>query len=241
MIRSIFARSSVARSSLSVARLSVARLSVALLCSCSTSNVYDASLTLPGKPLGSMQGQVQVAGGFLPQTRPEAAQQALSIGGSGTIRFAPFSWLTLQGRYWIADAAYDEGVARGYSTSVHIRLDGKEEGWRFSIVPSFGWTVGKSSGDNYYVEGQGASLVLASWLPSVDSFRPYAGIGPAVGWNYSETDKNGWGAILNLGTHYMITSEFSVLAEVTTIAQVNRYDEIAHLLFSPIIGVSYVF
>lgn len=209
------------------------------LCSCSTSNVYDASLTLPGKPLNSMQGQVQVTGGFMPQTRPEAAQQALSIGGSGTIRFAPLSWLTLQGRYWIADAAYNEGVAMGYSTSAHIRLDGKEEGWRFSIVPSFGWTVGRSSGDNYYVEGQGASLVLASLLPTIDSFRPYAGIGPAVGWNYSETDKNGWAAILNLGTHYMITNEFSVLAELTTIAQVNRYDRIAHLLFSPIVGVSY--
>ncbi|MBS1560948.1 MAG: hypothetical protein JSS89_05040 [Bacteroidetes bacterium] len=241
MIRSIFARSSVARSSLSVARLSVARLSVALLCSCSTSNVYDASLTLPGKPLGSMQGQVQVAGGFFPQTRPEAAQQALSIGGSGTIRFAPFSWLTLQGRFWAADAAYDEGVAMGYSASAHIRLDSREEGWRFSMVPSFGWTGGRSDGESYYLEGRGASLILASWLPSVESFRPYVGIGPAFGWNDMEDNKNGWGGILNLGTHYMITNEFSVLAELTTIAQVNRYEEIAHLLFSPIIGVSYVF
>jgi len=230
------ARLSVARSSLSVAH---GFLCVALLCSCSTSNVYDASLTLPGKPLGSMQGQVLVTGGFIPQTRPEAAQQALSIGGSGTIRFAPFSFLTLQGRYWVADAAYDEGVAMGYSTSAHIRLDGKEEGWRFSLVPSFAWTVGRSTGESYYVEGYGASFILASWLPSVDSFRPYAGIGPAFGWKYAEIDNNGWAGIFNLGTHYMITDEFSVLAELTTIAQVNRYDEIAHLLFSPIVGVSY--
>jgi hypothetical protein len=209
------------------------------LCSCSTSNVYDASLTLPGKPLASRQMQVQAAGGFLPQTRPAEAQQALSVGASGTVRFAPASWLTLQGRYWIADAAFDEGVATGFSTSAHIRLDDREEGWRFALVPTFGWTVGGSK-NNYAIEGNGVSLILASWLPSFDAMKPYVGIGPAVGWNDMDDNKNGWGGIVNVGTHYMITNELSLLAELTTVAQVNRYDGIAHLLFSPIVGVSYV-
>lgn len=220
--------------------VSIALLPLLLAIGCSTSNVYDPSLALPAQPLSSRQMQASVSAGMLPQTRPEAASQAISVGASGTVRFAPASWLTLQGRYWVADAAYAEGVATGISTSAIIRLDGKEEGWRWSLLPTYAWTFGGSA-SNYALEGQGGALMVAAWLPAMGDWRPYAGMGPAYGWNELDGERHGWAGILNVGTHYMLGTEFSVYAELTTIGQVNHYDGIAHLLFSPILGVAYAF
>lgn len=195
--------------------------------------------------------QVQLTGGFFPQTRPEAADQAISAGVSGTLRIAPASWLTIQGRYWAADAAYNEGLSQGISTSAIIRLDSDTSGVRWSVVPTFGLTTNK----DFTLEGKGASLILAAWLPASELFQPYVGVGPAYGWsptNYNSTtattnadgmndQRNGWAAILNIGTHCTLVDNLSVVGELSTVCQVNLYDGRAHIIFSPIIGVAYAF
>ncbi|HLP29362.1 MAG TPA: hypothetical protein VK147_12035 [Candidatus Didemnitutus sp.] len=218
---------------------------------CSTSNVYDPSLTLPASPLKHRQMQLQATGGFYPQTRPREADQALSLGFSGTMRIAATPWLTLQGRYWAADAASGDGLSQGISVSSIVRLDSDSTGFRWSIVPSFGWSTNQS----FELEGKGTSLILAAWLPSTEMFQPYVGIGPAYGWSpesssYTNTgtdstitdgSRNGWGAILNVGTHCNIVGDLSVVGELTTVLQVNLYDGVAHIIFSPIIGIAYAF
>jgi len=185
--------------------------------------------------------QVQVTGGFFPQTRPKEADQALSGGFSGTLRIAPVPWLTLQGRYCAADAATGGGFSQGISTSAIIRLDSDTTGFRWSVVPTFGWSTNQS----FELEGKGASLILAAWLPATDMWQPYVGFGPAYGWSPSSNDsdvgRNGWAAILNIGTHCNIVGNLSVVGELSTVYQVNLFDGIAHIIFSPILGVAYAF
>jgi hypothetical protein len=210
---------------------------VVLATACSSSNIYDPSLTLPARPLHAREMQVQGALGALPQTRPDAVSSAYGYGGSGTARFAPAEWLTLQGRYWGATSG--DGYGSGVSASALIRLDTATTGWRFVLVPSFGWTFVDNN-----AEGQGGSLTAGAWLPPLGDLRPYIGVGGAYGWNgdtYADDprSRSGWGVLLNTGTHVMFTDAFSLVAEVTTVAQVNEFDTIAHLIFSPVIGVSY--
>lgn len=208
--------------------------SVLAIASCSSSNVYDPSLTLPSSPLSSRQMQATGTLGAFPHTRPQAEGAIVSAGASGTVRFAPTSWLTLQGRGWIANLTGDNTLS-GLSVSALIRLDNKNDGLRWVVVPTYGWSF---SGN--IVEGRGTSLILGAWLPQLDQVQPYVGIGGAYGWHPSNSGTyEGWGAIANTGMHYRITQEFSILAELTTVVQINRFDNVTHVIASPVFGLSY--
>lgn len=211
-----------------------------LVLGCSTAQMsLDPSLALPARPPDRGDWNIASGIGMMPSYDPIAEVIGTPIGFMVAGGVTPFEGVTMRGRIWMSyhgseirryyDWLFGGGweeyteylTSGGTSLALLIRLDDRDDGWRWVVQPSFAWAFADDmfnvNEQLYMGMGSGATLAglsLAAWAPLLGSFQQYGGIGLSAGWmDYGANDAyhpanvhSAWGVTVNVGTHFGVSA-----------------------------------
>ena len=218
------------------------------LSSCAASLVYSPSIGLTTKPL--KQGDIDLKGAavLLPETRPSSIGVQTTLGGEAHIAYGFTDKLALQVKGWAA--VKPDNVRMGYSLA-GIRTLKETEKLRLILMPRVGIAL---NGNN--IDGYGVELPLILQYNENANTTLFVGLGGAFG--FSQLDKinknadlasgiageafkypYGYAALLHTGLAYRLTRQFRINLELSSIYQLNTFDDRSHYLLSPNLAIGY--
>jgi len=214
-----------------------------ILASCSSSHIYNPALNLPAKPL--KQGEINVSGNFAyaPEARPAATVASISPMGAASVRIGVIDNLMVQAEGWTDFTPEDFFRRGGYAFSAMYTFKTNENSvLTYGIMPKYGFVLeGDFFSDGLIVPGHGISISALAYLNREESkLKPYFGITPIYAFqDLSDLkDRDGYGVALQAGFNYEFNSWLNMNLELPLVFQQNNYDDIAHLIPAPTIGVS---
>lgn len=211
-----------------------------LVSSCAKSLTYSPSLNLPNQPLKKKEVDLQAGLELLPESKPDEINASNSIGFHGTFSYGFSEKFNVSLKGWVDTGANSEGMRPGLSlTGQFIRQINPTS--KLLIIPrigtaDMGWGYGLSNSVVYHKS-------------QTRKFNWYSGLG--VGWGFYKLEKFSYNSnkapeypfgyiiMSHLGIGYNLSSSLRLNCELNPIYQINPFDEVNHLLFSPSVGLGY--
>jgi len=199
-------------------------------------SIYSPTLTLPHEPLSKNEGQITGALSGLPQNG-DHGDLGLTYSGERQISYAFSDRISVQLKAWSQlSELYHIHYNGGTSASLTYLLNSKNDNIPLAVIATSSMLI-----DGRNIDANGGSLHLATWLPEVGIFRPYAAVGlgmMAVNFN---TNDWGYGGIMNAGTSIKLSDNFRANVEVFGILQRYVYYRTITGYLAPSISLSWHF
>lgn len=199
-------------------------------------SIYSPTLNLPHEPLLKNQGQLTGTLSALPQN---GASGDLGIAGSGEgqISYAFSDRFSVQGKAWSqASELYQFKFNGGTSLSGTYMISPKDASLPMGLIATSSMLIERRD-----IKANGGSLHIATWLPEVGMFRPYAALGAGMMVVNFRSNDWGYGGILNLGTSVKFSDNFSANIEVFGILQRYIYYHALSGILAPSLSFSWRF
>ncbi len=214
-----------------------------MLASCSKSMVYSPSINLPNEILKEEEFDFQAGFEAMPEARPEKLKGSqTTIGLNGQIGYGINDKFNMSAKVWLELKQREGSVRSGLSLNWQF-ISVLDENKRIIILPRIGIS---ESGFFDFGYGIGSSAIYHHSLNGKIGY--YAGIGGVWGFLHLHKDLNdngekkipmGFGVLGNIGLSWEMIYGIRLNFEINPIYQINTFDEIEQVIFSPQIGVGY--
>ncbi len=212
---------------------------------CSYSMVYSPSVNLPAKTLN--RGDIDVKGGLelFPETQP-VTNRYTAPGGQLTLGYGINDKTSVYAKGWLDFTGRGRYATRsGFSLNAVVTVKTFTDRMRLLLIPKVGMVL-----DGKYRAGYGADLPVILHYRINNNLGLYGGFGFLYGLHDFEKQlaldgqmrlQGGWAVSNHLGASMNVWKQLNVNAELTTLYQNNTYAQRTNWLFSPTIGIGYVF